>query len=64
MAFEKTMLAVAEDCGLEGAYFAYGTMFVPVEGVTDETLARFKGELAYNKIQVCTAGDEVAIDFV
>lgn len=64
MAFEKTMLAVAEDCGIEGAYFAYGTMFAPADGVTDKSIARFRKELSYNKIEVSNAGDEVAFDFV
>jgi hypothetical protein len=62
MAFEKITLAVAEDCGIENAYFAHGTMWIPCRGTDMDTL------LAFQKIYPDTifniVDGEFAVDFV
>lgn len=62
MAFEKTALAVAVDSGIDGAYFAYNTMWIPMDGAT--TVELIKLQSVYPDTVICTAGDEIAVDFV
>lgn len=64
MAFEKTILALCEDAGIQGAYFAYGTLFIPCDQSTDDAYLALEQALGMFKHQVSNAGDEVAVDFV
>ena len=62
MAFEKIALSNAQDCGIEGAYFAYGTMWIPMDGTEVGNLVQF--QTIYPDTQINSAGDEIAVDFV
>ena len=62
MAFEKVTLAVAEDSGIDHAYFAYGTMWAPASDNIIENLIKFQA--VYPDTIVNLAGDEFAVDFV
>ena len=62
MGFEKTVLAVAEDCGIDGAYFEYGTMFVQNGNVEVANIVKFQA--VFPDTVVSVAGDEIAVDFV
>ena len=62
MGFEKVTLANAEDCGIEGAYFAYGTMWIPMDGAGVENLVKLQS--IYPDTVINSAGDEIAVDFV
>lgn len=70
MAFEKKVLELAEDVGIRGAYFAYGTLFVPFEAVSLPAMSELKNFLALypetfpGKARVTLGADEVAVDFI
>jgi short-subunit dehydrogenase involved in D-alanine esterification of teichoic acids len=66
MNIEKTVLEIATESGIEGAYFYEGTLFVPAD--QDETnLLNFEATLedCFPVIDIIysNAGDEIAIDF-
>jgi hypothetical protein len=60
--FENIALAVAQQNGIEGAYFDYHTMWIPLFTTKFGSLAKFQE--AYPDTQISIAGDEYAVDFV
>jgi|SanBayMetagenome_1026888.scaffolds.fasta_scaffold100685_2 hypothetical protein len=70
MSFEKRVLAVAEESGIKGAYFAYGSMFFSpddcrpstpdaVEAFAKAYCDGFNGEPRFSDV-----GAEISVDFV
>lgn len=67
MSFEKRVLEVAEECGIDGAYFFEGSMFMPITQSNTRSLAEFAQTYPtlFNGGAVpILAGDEYAVDFV
>lgn len=67
MSFEKKVLELAKSVGIEDSYFAYGTMFVGLEGASRDQLAKFVKfyrEEFHGRPQVTLGEEEIAIDFV
>ncbi len=64
MAFENTILAVCEDAGIDGAYFAYGTLFVPVDQYLPNLYSHLERVFEQYSVQIHSAGAEIAVDFV
>ena len=62
MAFEQTALAVAQDCGFEGAYFFSGTMFCEIANIQADSVVKLQQVFPNTKVSNC--GDEIAVDFV
>jgi hypothetical protein len=67
MSFEKKVLELAESIGIEDSYFAYGTMFVSLDGASRDQLAKFvkfyRSEF-FGRPVVTLGAEEIAIDFV
>lgn len=67
MSLEKKVLNIASECEVNGAYFAYGTLFIPVDASSSEALLDFEraleDEFPFVNIYYSDVGDEVAIDF-
>lgn len=67
MGFEKRVLDVADECGIEDAYFYNGTMFFTADLVTINTVDQFRKvmeDVFLTRLQFSDVGDEVAVDFV
>lgn len=66
MGFEKRVLDVAKECGIEDAHFFEGTMFFSADDVTigmiDDFVETVKKSFV-TKPLVSNAGDEIAVDF-
>jgi hypothetical protein len=60
--FENTVLSVAEITGISGAYFAYGTLWIPRSATNDAKFPAFS-EHFNNDIWVSKTADEWAVDF-
>jgi hypothetical protein len=60
--FENTALAVAQQVGIEGAYFDFNTMWIPLFTTTFGSLAKLQEVFPDSIINI--AGDEYAVDFV
>jgi hypothetical protein len=67
MGLEKTVIDLAKESNIQGAYFYEGTLFVPCDASTDEAFLNFEAALddafPFVNIQYNSVGDEVAIDF-
>ena len=66
MGLEKTVLNIAEECGVDGAYFYEGTLFVPADQAESAMLnfeAALEDRFPIIDIIYSNCGDEVAIDF-
>lgn len=66
MGLEKTVLTLAEESGIEGAYFYCGTLFVPTENSTGNWCqfeAALEERFPFVNLEYNEVGDEVAIDF-
>jgi hypothetical protein len=67
MSFEKRVLEVADECGIDGAYFYEGSMFMPATPGNGRALSEFTEtypELFNGAAVPNRAGDEYAVDFV
>lgn len=67
MSFEKRVLEVADECGIDGAYFYGGSMFMPITQSNTRSLAKFTEAYPtfFNGGAVpVLAGDQYAVDFV
>lgn len=67
MGFEKRVLDIAEQCGIEDAYFYEGTMFFQADNVTVNSVDLFRSTVTRMftaDVQFSDVGDEVAVDFV
>lgn len=67
MGFEKRVLDVAKKAKVEGAYFAYGTMWVPCAENGDRDINRLvraiERELPGTRVVASVCGDEIGCDF-
>ena len=61
--FENTVLSVATQAGLEGAYFAYGTLWVPSTESNNRNFEKFFAEFK-DTVLVTVGQDELAVDFI
>lgn len=68
MSFEKHILLIAEEVGIENAYFFEGTMFFSADNADTDSMNNFveyaENALVNTKILYSNAGDEIAVDFV
>ncbi len=67
MGFEKRVLDVADECGIDDAYFCNGTMFFTADLVTVGMVDQFRSLIEdsfLTRLQFSDVGDEVAVDFV
>jgi len=70
MAFEKRVLGLAESVGINDAYFAYGSLFIPFSSISLPSMSELKNFLALypetfpGKPRVTLGAEEIAIDFV
>lgn len=70
MAFEKKVLALAESVGINDAYFAYGSLFIPLSSISLPGMQEIKrfvsgySEQFNGRAQVSLCSDEIAVDFV
>jgi hypothetical protein len=66
MGFEKRVLDVAKECGIEDAHFYEGTMFFGINDVTvgmvDDFVETVK-KMFITKPLVSNVGNEIAVDF-
>lgn len=66
MGFEKQVLNVAKECGIEDAHFYEGTMFFSPDDVTigmvDDFVETVKKSFNTRPL-VSNAGNEIAVDF-
>lgn len=67
MGFEKRVLSITKDANVNGAYFAYGTMWVPCADNADcdvkQVIDSIQSELPGTRVITNVAGDEIAFDF-
>lgn len=68
MGLEKTVLNTAQSCNIKGAYFKFGTLWIPCDVNGNQDLLDFERALeqkfGFRSIQTNICGDEVAVDFV
>lgn len=70
MAFEKKVLELAESVGIENAYFAYGSLFIPFSSVSLPGMTEIKrfisgyAENFYGRTQVSIGDEEISVDFL
>lgn len=68
MGFEKRVLDVAQECGIEDAYFYNGTMFFSADLVTVNMVDQFReiveNTFTLSRLQFNDVGTEVAVDFI
>lgn len=67
MGFEKQVLDIATECGLEDAHFYEGTMFFGADNVTIGMIDDFCETVKKSfrtRTQLSNVGNEIAVDFV
>lgn len=70
MSFEKRILEMAESVGINDAYFAYGSLFIPFSNISlpgMQEIKKFLCEYSLNfcgKAQVTIGDEEIVVDFV
>ena len=70
MAFEKKVLALAESVGINDAYFAYGSLFIPFASISLPGMQEIKrfvrdySEQFNGRAQVTLGAEEISVDFV
>lgn len=67
MGFEKQVLDVVKTAKIEGAYFAYGTMWIPCAENGDRDVTKLvqaiEREFPGTRVLTNVCGDEIACDF-
>lgn len=67
MSFEKHMLLIAEEVGIENAYFYEGSMVFSADDVTIDMIDNFveyaENALVNTEVVMNYAGDDVIVDF-
>lgn len=67
MSFEKHMLLIAEEVGIENAYFYEGSMVFSADDVTIDMIDNFveyaENALVNTEVVMNYVGDEVIVDF-
>lgn len=70
MAFEKRILGLAESVGIVDAYFAYGSLFIPISSISLPSMSELKKffalytEIFPGKPRVTLGAEEIAVDFI
>lgn len=64
MGFEKKILQIADESGVEGAYFYEGTLFFSPDNTTHAEFSMFcEKARRYGNVEWRNEGDLVAVDF-